>query len=240
MQTRTPAPVAPSNAHSRDALGPAHVEPHAVDGVGRQAPGRELLVLGLVRSGRHWQGDGERSRGGRGGISREARRAQQPLVVLEHPEVDLDEVRGRARRAEGEHGGCRRVRRTRGSPSSATTAASPATFEAASAIASGNAAARSSEVPDEFAARLGVDPVGEPHRGERLLVDLVVQRRELGEALAEHLRLCDRGAPELPVGRVPCGHLDETGRERARQRGECAAAGVRASGGRFVQGGPGR
>ena len=42
-----------------------------------------------------------------------------------------------------------------------------------------------------------------------MLVDLVVQRCQLGEPLAEHLRLRDRGSAELPLRRVPRSHLDE-------------------------------
>ena len=57
-----------------------------------------------------------------------------------------------------------------------------------------------------------------------MLVDLVVQRGELGEPLSEHLRLSNRGTAKLPLWRVSRGHLHEPRRERTGQSGEGAAA----------------
>jgi hypothetical protein len=52
---------------------------------------------------------------------------------------------------------------------------------------------------DQLSSGAAVDLLGQPERGERLLVDLVVQRRELRQPLAKHLRLRDRRASQLPV-----------------------------------------
>ena len=199
MQTRTPAPVAPPKAHSRrDRRGPAQREPGLLDRVGRKAPRGQFLPVGGVGRGRHCDGR-KRPGGRRSSIGCETRRAEESLVALEHAEVDLDEVRRGARRAEREHGGGGRVgtggrgavlrddrrelrdvrgglgdrQRVRGRP-----------FE---------------RRPDQLVLGVAVDVERQSERGQRVLVDLVVQRCELGEPLAEDLRLRDRGAAKLPL-----------------------------------------
>ena len=97
-----PPPVAPPKAHSRLTGAGQRSEPGLLDRVGRKAPRGQFLTVGGVGRGRTGQPQACRADAGSIGCETSSP-GKEPLVALQHAQVDLDQVRCGARRAGREH-----------------------------------------------------------------------------------------------------------------------------------------
>ena len=149
----------------------------------------------------------------------------EPVVVLEHAEVDLDEVRGRARRAEREHRGRSRVGLNEGVTLLGDHCGELGDARRRLGDRERNAAARSSEARSAHGASR-CRPRRGARSGERLCVDLVVPGSEVGQpsrGAPSPGRRPRRACPSRPSSRRPSRPAGGAG---TGQRGQCSPPGV--------------
>ena len=185
---------------------------------------RTKQFLAQILSGLRAEGEG--AVGGLAG-GRDARAGDRdPLVRGGRPEVDLDEVRARARGAGGQE-------RTRDGVAAEVRVAVLGDLRGELGDACGPAGdlerdlgGAGERVADRLVADIGLEVRRKPHRGQDLLVRRAVARRERGGRAPELVGACGGRLGLVPVAdREPRGHRHEPRRHGDHEGGHGAPAG---------------